>query len=56
MDILLNDKGQGQCPICGNWNKLEVEKKNGLLHEFTCCHKTVIVSIDEKNLKMLMST
>lgn len=52
MKILVNEKGQAQCPGCGNWNKLILDK-NGLLHEFTCCHRNFSVAIDEENLEKL---
>ena len=50
MNILINERGQAQCPRCGQWNQLEVEKIDGLLHEFTCCGNFV-VAIDQENLK-----
>lgn len=54
MTILINEKGQGQCPGCGKWNELEVEHIDGLLHEFTCCRRHFVVAIDQENLKKFM--
>ena len=53
MNILVNEKKQGQCPGCGKWNDLKLEHRDGLLHEFTCCHRNFVVSIDEENLELL---
>ena len=55
MKILVNEKGQAQCPGCGKWNKLKVEHIDGLIHEFTCCHRNFTVAIDEENLEKYMN-
>lgn len=52
MDILVNEKKQGQCPSCGAWNELTLDK-NGLIHEFSCCRRNFMVAIDEENLNKL---
>jgi phage terminase large subunit GpA-like protein len=53
MKILVNEKGQAQCPRCGKWNELEIERVDGLLHEFSCCSNWK-VAIDEENLEKFM--
>jgi hypothetical protein len=53
MNILVNEKSQAQCPKCGDWNKLVVDRVDGLLHEFTCCHSTILVAIDKENLEKI---
>jgi ssDNA-binding Zn-finger/Zn-ribbon topoisomerase 1 len=51
MNILINEKKQAQCPSCGKWNNLIIEKSNRLLHEFTCCKRNFVVAIDVENLE-----
>ncbi len=52
LEILVNEKKQAQCPSCGDWVKLELDS-DGLLHEFTHCHRNIRVAIDEENLEKL---
>jgi len=52
MKINVNEKKQAQCPGCGEWNDLQLDK-DGLCHEFTCCRRNFAVHIDVENLEKL---
>lgn len=52
MKFQINKKGKIKCPTCKKWRDLERDHLGGPYHEFTCCKRSFLISIDIENLKL----